>query len=575
MSSTRPPAENGTTPTSSYATCGRCRCGSTSATDPQVRPTVTPPAGWRRTGCGTQDRALCRWRSTPRRPASSSRWPGLLRRAPPGKGGREPPARAPGPPGPPRPEGARLVAWRWRRRACPAAADRGARPGGRTSPSSSPPAPSPPPRCWDVPQGVVTSSPSGCAGAARSWTTGPVAALFVERTLANLSAARPAACGWPCSARMTQASRARGRAPATARALLGAFDLVLPQDTATEMRLSGLGADTGPQLNLKLVGEAPPVDAGLVATLKAGAHGRRIVLAASTHPGEEPLIAQAFRAATADGPGALLIVAPRHPDRGAQVAADLAAAGFTVARRAAGEALTATTTPGGRHAWRAWRLLRGRRRRDGRQVRGRSGHNPPEAARLEAPSSLDPRSSTRGYAEMLAEAAIIRPSTAQRLPATSGPAGQSCDRAAHRWAAGAMPDRARRWRRRWRSSNPVGRRNLHAPLVVHARGHEPAAAWPHPLPADPCLVDLAVTARRSRGPPTDGVPVICVGNLTMGGVGKTPVVRLAERLAARVVHLLSRGYGRRLEGPVRVDPAVHNAPTWATSPDAGADYRSG
>ena len=74
----------------------------------------------------------------------------------------------------------------------------------------------------------------------------------------------------------------------------------------------------------------------------------------------------------------------------------------------------------------------------------------------------------------------------------------------------------------------------------------------------------AVTARRiARATPYDpGVPVICVGNLTMGGVGKTPVVRaLAERLAVRgkAVHLLSRGYGGKLEGPVRVDPAVHSS----------------
>jgi tetraacyldisaccharide 4'-kinase len=73
-----------------------------------------------------------------------------------------------------------------------------------------------------------------------------------------------------------------------------------------------------------------------------------------------------------------------------------------------------------------------------------------------------------------------------------------------------------------------------------------------------------VTARRiARTRPVDpGVPVICVGNLTVGGTGKTPVVRaLAHRLAARgkAVHLLSRGYGGSLEGPVRVDPARHMA----------------
>jgi len=74
----------------------------------------------------------------------------------------------------------------------------------------------------------------------------------------------------------------------------------------------------------------------------------------------------------------------------------------------------------------------------------------------------------------------------------------------------------------------------------------------------------AVTARRiARARPEDpGVPVICVGNLTMGGTGKTPIVRaIAERLAHRglAVHLLSRGYGGRLEGPVQVDPARHAA----------------
>ena len=72
------------------------------------------------------------------------------------------------------------------------------------------------------------------------------------------------------------------------------------------------------------------------------------------------------------------------------------------------------------------------------------------------------------------------------------------------------------------------------------------------------------TARRiRRGAAIDpGVPVICVGNLTVGGAGKTPVVRaILKRLAARgmKVHALSRGHGGRLAGPLRVDPAVHSA----------------
>lgn len=73
------------------------------------------------------------------------------------------------------------------------------------------------------------------------------------------------------------------------------------------------------------------------------------------------------------------------------------------------------------------------------------------------------------------------------------------------------------------------------------------------------LVWAAVTARRiARGRPVDpGVPVICVGNLTMGGTGKTPVVReITRRLGGAV---LSRGYGGSLAGPVQVDPARHTA----------------
>ncbi|MDB5462226.1 MAG: kdtA, partial [Phenylobacterium sp.] len=147
------------------------------------------------------------------------------------------------------------------------------------------------------------------------------------------------------SARMTQASaEGWGRAPASARALLQAFDLVLPQDAATEARLVGLGARVGPRLNLKLVGDAPPVDGALAAALRSGKGGRKLVLAASTHPGEEPLIAGAFRAAISDGPPAALVVAPRHPDRGPQVTAELQGMGFAVARRAAGEALEPATT---------------------------------------------------------------------------------------------------------------------------------------------------------------------------------------------------------------------------------------
>ena len=76
----------------------------------------------------------------------------------------------------------------------------------------------------------------------------------------------------------------------------------------------------------------------------------------------------------------------------------------------------------------------------------------------------------------------------------------------------------------------------------------------------------ALTQRRMRGPRAKaGVPVICVGNFTAGGAGKTPAaLALAAMLEARGARpfFLSRGYGGTLAGagaPVRVDPARHSA----------------
>ena len=58
------------------------------------------------------------------------------------------------------------------------------------------------------------------------------------------------------------------------------------------------------------------------------------------------------------------------------------------------------------------------------------------------------------------------------------------------------------------------------------------------------------------------VPVLCVGNLVAGGAGKTPVaLALSRWLRERgvPVHVVTRGYGGRLHGPLRVDPTRHDA----------------
>lgn len=68
--------------------------------------------------------------------------------------------------------------------------------------------------------------------------------------------------------------------------------------------------------------------------------------------------------------------------------------------------------------------------------------------------------------------------------------------------------------------------------------------------------------RMERSGRTADLPVICLGNLTVGGAGKTPAALAVAQLllaAHQRPFFLSRGYGGRLTGPVRVNPAVHRA----------------
>ena len=73
----------------------------------------------------------------------------------------------------------------------------------------------------------------------------------------------------------------------------------------------------------------------------------------------------------------------------------------------------------------------------------------------------------------------------------------------------------------------------------------------------------AVTAARMRSKGQRApVPVVCVGNFTLGGAGKTPTaLKIAALLqdSGEALAFLTRGYGGRLRGPVRVDRARHTA----------------
>ncbi|MBS0233141.1 MAG: tetraacyldisaccharide 4'-kinase [Proteobacteria bacterium] len=74
----------------------------------------------------------------------------------------------------------------------------------------------------------------------------------------------------------------------------------------------------------------------------------------------------------------------------------------------------------------------------------------------------------------------------------------------------------------------------------------------------------AIARRRilTAKPYRSRLPVICIGNFTAGGSGKTPLALLIAKLVSendREAWFLSRGYGGKLDGPVRIDLARHDA----------------
>ena len=139
------------------------------------------------------------------------------------------------------------------------------------------------------------------------------------------------------NARLSERSL-RGYRP-IARLLRGALagvDVIAAQSDADARRYRKLGA---PESAIKVTGNLKydlPLPEGVV---EQGGRWREtwgdrpVWIAASTHPDEEDTVRQAHRLLQAQFPRALLLWAPRHPERFAAVAADATRAGFKVASR--------------------------------------------------------------------------------------------------------------------------------------------------------------------------------------------------------------------------------------------------
>jgi 3-deoxy-D-manno-octulosonic-acid transferase len=143
------------------------------------------------------------------------------------------------------------------------------------------------------------------------------------------------------NARISQRTFRRWRRmPGVAKALLARFDRILAQDKLAAEQLGALGAGSVTVSGSLKEGAAPlPHDEAERARLAKALAGRPVWVAASTHSGEEEVIAAVNATARRALPTLVLILVPRHPVRADGIAAMLRERGWTVARRSHGEAL--------------------------------------------------------------------------------------------------------------------------------------------------------------------------------------------------------------------------------------------
>ena len=191
------------------------------------------------------------------------------------------------------------------------------------------------------------------------------------------------------NARLNETSlKGWSRWPASARTLLSRFDWIGAADARTAEGLTRLRGAPVKQLgNLKLETGLPDPDPAELAAARKAVAGRPVFVAASTHSGEEAILAEAHRQILKDTPDALMILAPRHPERAGEAEAALANAGLSWVLRSAGRTPSTET-----HVWLAdtlgemglWFSLAPAAVIGGSYVDGIGGHNPIEATRAGA-----------------------------------------------------------------------------------------------------------------------------------------------------------------------------------------------
>ncbi len=303
-----------------------------------------------------------------------------------------------------------------------------------------------------LPAGVIhqfapVDTPGAVAAFLDHWQ--PSLAVFVESELwpnLILESHRRGVRLVLASARITEKTVAGWRRfPGAAREILSAFDRILPQDEISADRLHSLGARIDGHVNLKLSGEAPPYDAAAFTRLSAAIGDRPVVVAASTHDGEEIALVRALDQLT---DRLCLILVPRHPARSGEIAAALGRDGYQFARRSEGREpdrnadlyLADTLGEMGLFLRLADVVVMGGSFSAALEKPPVGGHNPLEPARLGKPAVTGPdMSNWAAVTEALVEAGGLAVVEAPwDLPAVIAPL------LADLAAAKAMGDRARR-----------------------------------------------------------------------------------------------------------------------------------
>lgn len=178
----------------------------------------------------------------------------------------------------------------------------------------------------------------------------PAAGVFVESELWPLMLMDGRTAGVRLAllnARLSEKSvRGWRKRPRTARHVLDQFDLMLTQNRQTADNLLAMGGDPDRikvGSNLKSTSAPLPVDQDVLRRIRTDLGDRPMWIASSTHPGEEAVVLDAHCALLAEFPDLALLLIPRHPQRGDEVAGLIAKAGLSEARRSKGQALTPQT----------------------------------------------------------------------------------------------------------------------------------------------------------------------------------------------------------------------------------------